>query len=362
LISSIGELDIEEKSDIIMLYNMRIAQINPLWYEVPPFAYGGTEFVISLLTEELVKRGHEVTLFSTADSITKAKLVPIWPKSLVKANLATPFSAIALLYKELLERQDEFDIIHDHGEQYGVSFSKFLKPPIVSTMHNPITEEKNILFKKYPDINYVAISKNQKKSGPGINITETIYHGIPIENYKFNPKPKNYLLWLSSIQPDKGTAAAIEIAKMAGEKLIIAGPIHPQHADYFEYRIKPLIDGKQIQFVGEADFEKKVELFKNAKAFLFPIKRQEPFGLVVIESMACGTPVIAFKEGSIPELIEQGKTGFIVKDKIEALRALKKIKTISRSYCREYVKKNFPIIRMVDHYERLYKKLTKEKS
>jgi len=336
---------------------MRIAQVNPLWYEVPPLAYGGTEFVISLLTEELVKRGHEVTLFSTADSKTKGKLIPIWPKGLIKSNLAAPFAPIALLYKELLERQGDFDVIHDHGEQYGVLFSKFLKPPIVSTLHNPITEEKNILFKKCQNINYVAISKNQKKSGPGINIVKTIYHGIPVEKYDFNPKPENYLLWLSGIQPDKGTATAVEIAKIAGEKLIISGPINPQNADYFEYRIKPLIDGKQIQFVGESDFEKKVELFKNAKAFLFPIRREEPFGLVVPESMACGTPVIAFKEGAMPELIEQGKTGFVVNNQEGALRAIKRIKTISREYCRKYVEKNFPLRRMLNRYERLYKKI-----
>ncbi len=340
---------------------MRIAQISPLWYEVPPFTYGGTELVISLLTEELIRRGHEVTLFSTADSRTNARMVPIWPKGLVKANLAAPFAPLALLYKELLERQNEFDIIHDHGEEYGVAFSKFLKPPVVSTLHNPVTEEKNILFKKYSNVNYVAISKDQKKSGPGMHIVKTIYHGIPVENYDFNDEPEDYLFWLSSIQPDKGTAAVIEIAKMAGEKLIISGPIHPRNADYFEYRIKPLIDGKQIQFVGESDFEKKIKLFKNAKAFLFPIKRKEPFGLVVIESMACGTPVIAFKEGATPELIEEGKTGFVVENKTEAVRALKKIKTISRKYCREYVKKNFPLKRMVNRYERLYKKLTKGK-
>lgn len=338
-----------------MLDFMRIAQVNPLWYEVPPLTYGGTELIISMLTEELVKRGHQVTLFSTADSRTNARLIPIWPKGLIKANLPTPFAPVALLYKELLERQNDFDVIHDHGEQYGVPFSKFLKPPIVSTLHNPITEEKNILFKKYSNINYVAISKNQKISGPGINIVKTIYHGIPVENYDFNPKPDDYLFWLSSIQPDKGAAAAIEITKMAGEKLIISGPIHPKNADYFEYRIKPLIDGKQIQFVGESDFKKKVELFKNAKAFLFPIRRQEPFGLVVIESMACGTPVIAFREGSLPELIEQGKTGFVVNNQEGALRALKKIKTISRKYCREYIKKTFPLKRMVNRYERLYR-------
>lgn len=336
---------------------MRIAQVNPLWYEVPPFTYGGTELVISMLTEELVRRGHKVTLFSTADSKTSAKLIPVWPKSLIRSNLQASYAPIAILYKELVERQEEFDIIHDHGEQYGVPFSKFLKPPIVSTLHNLITEEKNILFKKYPDINYIAISKNQRKSGPGLHITKTIYHGIPVEKHDFNPEPGNYLFWLSSIQPDKGTATAIEIAKMAKEKLIISGPIHPENADYFEYRIKPLIDGKQIQFVGESDFKKKIELMKNAKAFLFPIRRQEPFGLVVIESMACGTPVIAFKEGSMPELIDHGKTGFLVDDEIGALKALKKIKTISREYCREYVERNFSLKRMVNRYEHLYKKL-----
>lgn len=336
---------------------MRIAQVNPLWYEVPPFTYGGTELVISMLTEELVRHGHEVTLFSTANSKTSAKLVPIWPKSLIRSNLQAPYAPIALLYKELLERQEEFDIIHDHGEQYGVPFSKFLKPPIVSTLHNPITEEKNILFKKYPNVNYVTISKNQKKSGPGLHIVKTIYHGIPLEKHDFNPEQGNYLLFLSSIQPDKGPAAAIEIAKMAKEKLIISGPIHPKNADYFEYRLKPLIDGKQIQFVGESDFKKKILLFKNAKAFLFPIRRQEPFGLAVIESMACGTPVIAFKEGAMQELIEEGKTGFLADDEIDAVKALRKIKTISREYCREYVKKNFSLKRMVNRYERLYKKL-----
>lgn len=341
---------------------MRIAQIAPLWFAIPPHTYGGSELVISMLTEELIRRGHKVTLFSTGDSKTEADLIPIWPKGLEKAKLANPFSVFALMYKELLERQNEFDIIHDHCEHYTAPFSSFLKPPIVSTLHNPITEEKNILFKKYPNINYVSISKNQKKSGPGINIVKTIYHGLPIEKYEFNPKPENYLLWLSSLIPEKGPATAIEIAKMAGEKLILSGPIFSQNADYFEYRIKPLIDGKQIQFVGESDFEKKVELFKNAKALLFPIRRQEPFGLVVIEAMACGTPVIAFKEGSMPELIEQGKTGFLVDSIEEAVKALKRVKRISRSYCREYAKKNFPLNRMVNRYERLYKKLLKKKT
>lgn len=339
---------------------MRIAQIAPLWIPIPPYTYGGTELVISWLCEELVRRGHEVTLFATSDSKTSAKLIPIWPQSLWRAKLRTPHAVFSLLYEKLFSLQNQFDIIHDHCEFYTVPYSKFLKPPLITTLHHPLTEETIILYKKFPNVNYVAISKNQRKSGPGINIVKTIYHGLPIEKYPFNPTPKNHLLWLSRIGPDKGIAEAIDIAKLSGEKLIISGNILPQYADYFEFRIKPLIDGKQIQFVGTSDFKKKIELFKNAKAFLFPIKRPEPFGLVVIEAMACGTPVIAFKEGSLPELIEDGKTGFLVNSIEEACQALKEIDKISREDCREHVKKNFNLKRMVNRYEKLYKKILKK--
>jgi len=338
---------------------MRIAQIAPLWIPIPPYTYGGTELVVSWLCDELIRRNHQVTLFATSDSKTSANLVPVWPQSLWRAKLRTPHAVFSLLYEKLISLQDQFDIIHDHCEFYTAPYSRFLKPPVVTTLHHPLTEETTILYKKFPNINYVAISKNQRRSGPGINIVKTIYHGLPIEKYPFNPNPQNYLLWLSRIGPDKGIAQAIDIAKLSGEKLIISGNILPQYADYFEFRIKPLIDGKQIQFVGASDFEKKIELLKNAKAFLFPIKRPEPFGLVVIESMACGVPVIAFKEGSLPELIEEGKTGFLVSSVEEACQAVRKIDKISREYCREYIKKNFNLKRMVNRYEKLYKKILK---
>lgn len=341
---------------------MRIAQIAPLWIPVPPHTYGGTELVISWLCDELVRRGHKVTLFATADSKTKAKLVPIWPKSLWKANLKAPHAVFSLLYEKLTSLQDQFDIIHDHCEFYTASYSKFLKPPVITTLHHPLTEETINLYKKFPKINFVAVSKNQRKSGPGINIVKTIYHGLPLENYQFNPKPKNYLIWLSKITREKGIAEAIDIAKLSGENLIISGNIPPECGDYFDFRIKPLIDGKKIQFVGASDFEKKIDLFKNAKAFIFPVKRPEPFGLVVIEAMACGTPVIAFKEGSLPELIEDGKTGFLVSSVEEACQSLKKIDKISREYCREYVQKNFNLKRMVNRYEKLYKKILKQRN
>lgn len=336
---------------------MRIAQVAPLWIPVPPATYGGTELVIHWLCEELVRRGHEVTLFSTGDSKTSANLIPIWPKSLWRANLKTPHTVYGLLYEKLISMQDKFDIIHDHCEFYTTPYSRFLKPPMVTTLHHPLNEETIVLYKKFSNINYVAISKNQKKSGPGINIAKTIYHGLPWEKYPFNAEPKDYILWLSKIAPGKGVAEAIDIAKLSGEKLIISGNILPDYADYFEFRIKPLIDGKKIKFVGASDFQKKIELFKNAKAFIFPVKRVEPFGLVVIEAMACGTPVIAFKAGSMAELIQDGKTGFLVNSVEEACQALKKVDQISREYCQEYVKKNFGLKRMVNRYERLYKKI-----
>lgn len=338
---------------------MRIAQIAPLWIPIPPYTYGGTELVVSWLCDELVRRGHQVTLFATSDSKTSANLVPIWPQSLWRAKLRSPHAVFSLLYEKLISLQDQFDIIHDHCEFYTAPYSKFLKPPVVTTLHHPLTEEITILYKRFSNINYVAISKNQKRSGPGINIVRTIYHGLPAEKYPFNPNHQNYLLWLSRIGPDKGIAEAIDIAKLNGEKLIISGNILPQYADYFEFRIKPLINGKQIQFVGASDFSKKIELLKNAKGFLFPIKRPEPFGLVVIEAMACGVPVIAYKEGSLPELIENGKNGFLVSSIEEACQALKKINQISREECREYVKKNFNLKRMVNRYEKLYKKILK---
>ena len=339
---------------------MRIAHIVPLWIPMPPQTYGGTELIVTWLCDELVERGHDVTLFSAGAARTKAKTVQIWPKGLWGANLSAPHAVFSLMYNELLQRQGDFDIIHDHCEWYTSPFTKFLKPPIVTTIHHPLSEETIILYKKFPKVNYVSISKHQRKSAPGINFVKTIYHGLSTREYSFNSQPKDYLLWLSKITPQKGIADAIDIAKRTGKKLIISGYIPPEYADYFNYRLKPLIDGKQIQFVGASDFPKKIELFKNAKAFLFPIRRPEPFGLVVIESMACGTPVIAYKEGSMPEIIKDGKTGFLVNSPEEAIEAIGKIGQIERKTCRRSVSHKFSLKKMVNKYEALYYKIIKE--
>jgi len=338
---------------------MRILQIAPLWIPVPPFTYGGTELVVHWLTEELVKRGHKVTLLASGDSRTSANLIPIWPRSLWRAHLSAPHAVFSLLYEKLAQIQGNFDIIHDHCEFYTAPFSSFLKKPLVSTIHHPMYEELIILFKKFPKINYISISKNQKKSAPGINFVKNIYHGLPIGRYPFNPHPQDYLLWLSKISPEKGPVEAIEVAKKAGKKLIISGNILKECGDYFEYRLQPLIDGKQIRFVGAADFEKKIELFRNAKAFIYPVRRPEPFGLVVIEAMACGTPVIAYKTGAMPELIKDGKTGFLAENQDEMVAALKKIDQINRIDCRRHVIRKFDLQKMVNRYEALYYKILK---
>ena len=336
---------------------MRIAILSPLWIPVPPLTYGGTELIVYWLTEELVKRGHQVTLFASGDSKTSAKLIPIWPRSLWRAKVSSPHSVIGLMYERVLDMQKQFDIIHDHCEFYTAPFSKFIKKPIVSTIHHPMYEELIILFKKFSQINYVAISKHQKRAAPGVNFVKVIYHGLPLKDYPFCDKPQDYLLWLSKITPQKGLAEAIEVAKKAGEKLIISGVIPREYDDYFDFRIRPLIDNEQIKFVGAANFEKKIELFKNAKAFIFPIRRPEPFGLVVIEAMACGTPVIAYKEGSMPELIKDGKTGFLTSNQEEMLEALKKVDQISRWACRRQAVKKFSLKKMVNKYEALYSEI-----
>ncbi len=338
---------------------MKILQIAPLWIPIPPITYGGTELVISWLTEELIKRGHDVTLLASGDSKTSAKLIPIWPKSLWRANLSAPHAVFALIYEKLAQIQEDFDIIHDHCEFYTAPFVPFLKRPLVSTIHHPMYEELIILFKKFPKINFVAVSKDQRKSAPGVNFVKTIYHGLPISQYPFNPQPKDYLLWLSKIFPEKGPAEAIEVAKQAKEKLIVSGNILKEYGDYFEYRLQPLIDGEQIQFVGASDFEKKIDLFRNATAFLYPVRRPEPFGLVVIEAMACGTPVIAYKTGAMLELIKDGKTGFLVNTQEEMVKALKKVDQIDRIACRRHVARKFSLKKMVNKYEALYYTIVK---
>lgn len=336
---------------------LKIAQIAPLWAPVPPISYGGTELIISLLTEALVKRGHKVSLFATSDSKTSAKLISFWQESLWRAKLSSPHAVIGLMFKKILETADSFNVIHNHTGFYFCPFAPFIHRPVISTIHRPITAETTRLFKAYPQMNYVAISKDQKRSAPSLKFKAVIYNGIDIKKYKYNSEPKDYLLWLSKLTPDKGILEAIEVAKIAKERLIIAGNIPSDDGRFFRYEILPRLDGDQIRYVGEVNFERKVGLLKNAKALIFPVLRREPFGLVVIEAQACGTPVIAYPNGAMPELIQDGKTGFLVKSNLEMALAIKRLDRIKRINCRKFVKKYFDAALMVDAYEDLYKSL-----
>lgn len=337
---------------------MKIAQFAPIWIPVPPRSYGGTEFMVSELTEKLIARGHQVTLFASGGSVTGAELVSPWPSSLWQAKITSPHAVWSLHFSNLLDRHEDFDIIHDHCTFYTAPFTRFLKPPVVSTLHRPLTPETHKVFDRYPNTHYVPISRDQQSSAAFLKNVRYIYNGIPVERFPFSPTHQGYLLWLSKIMPTKGVLDAIKAARLAGEKLVIAGNIIGEENErFFKYEVQPLIDNDRVTYVGEADFEAKIKLYKGAKALLCPFNRREPFGLVMIESMACGAPVIGFNRGAVPELVEDGVTGFVVEDVEQMAAAIAKVSLIDRGACRRRVEERFSINRMVDEYEALYKRI-----
>lgn len=337
---------------------LRIAQIAPLWFSIPPKKYGGTERIISFLSEGLTKKGHQVTLFATGDSKTKAKLVaPIEKGIIPSGGNWSNFWWNPFCHSMAFERADEFDIIHCHWGIMGAYFQRFVKTPVVHTMHNipPSHDKKWRIFDYYrKDLNLVFISHSERRNAKfRSKKTWVIYNGINVNEFKLNVKPKDHFVWVARITAVKGPENAIKIAQKAGIKLLLAGQIQPQHKKYFKEKIKPHLNN-QIQYVGELTQKELVKFYGEARACLYPIEWEEPFGLVMAESMACGTPVIAFNQGSVPELIKDGETGFIVKDIEEAVRAVKKIDQIDRRMCRKRVEENFSVQKMVDEYEKLY--------
>jgi len=336
---------------------MRIAQIAPLWVPVPPITHGGTEYIVSLLTEELIKRGHDVTLFASGDSHTSGKLVSTCPKAIWRdRTLEDPHACILHLIKKAVQSAHEFDIIHNHLGFYFAPFAQELETPVVHTLHRPIYPETNRLYQETPNTHFVAISRDQAASAAPLTIEKIIYHGIRIDQYPFSANPKGYLLFLSKIDEEKGIIEAIEAARIAKQKLILAGNIVGKKGhEFFVRRVKPRLDGKNIEYAGQADFNKKIELLSGADALLFPIRRREPFGIVMIEALMCGTPVIAFPKGSVPEIIEDGKTGFLARSTIHMAHLVKKIPEINRNTCRKVAEERFSLGRMVDEYEKLYR-------
>lgn len=354
---------------------LRIAQVSPLWYPVPPKGYGGTEFVVSKLTEGLVKRGHKVTLFASGDSKTKAKLVSVIDKNLYSREvpwLAPNYNIQNLI--EVFSQEEKFDIIHTHIDQFDLLFRTHSKVPTIATLHNMIwprwkkrTGEwydlqaitKN--YSKFPKLPYIAISNKYKEVCPAkINFAKTIYHGVNANLLKFNPKPKDYFVWLGRIVDIKGPHIAVQLARKLGFKLIIAGVLRSESDEaYYKRKIKPYLN-KKIRSIGAlSGYAEKSKILGNAKALIYPLLWDEPFGIVLAEAMATGTPVIAFNRGAAGEIVKHNETGFLVKNEQEMIKAIKNIDSISRKKCRERVEKNFSIEKMVENHEKLYYELIK---
>ncbi len=347
----------------------KIAILGPIGNSIPPKKQGGIEWMVYYLTENLVKKGYRVLLFAPSGTQTSAELVPISSKPVIKykvlpehekaRKLRIELSIIANTLREILERKDEIGVIFNHTVSGGMfaHLEKMLNIPTFHILHLPLFEELAIVFKKY-NARLIPISDNQKKAFPVLNYQATIYNGINLKKFPFSKKPGSYLIWSAKIMAYKNPLDAIKAAKSAREKIILIGRINDK--EYFEAKIKPLLN-KNIIYLGEVSFPKAIELYRNAKAFLFPIKWEEPFGLVMIEAMACGTPVIAYPNGAIPEVIKNEKTGFIVKNVDEMVKAIKNIDKIDRKKCRERVEKYFSVEKMVDDYAKIAKKLTQKK-
>lgn len=336
---------------------LKIAFLSPLFESVPPKTYGGTELIIYYLAEGLKKRGHDVTVFATKDSKVKTKVAGMAPKALrTDPAVTNPQAYISFMMGKFFQKwADKFDIISNHADFNGLVFSPWTKKAVVTTCHGVIIPERRICYYYYNDNCYfISISKNQRNNAPNLHYVANIYHGEDLDHFKFNPKPMNYLIWLGRISTLKGTREAIEIAQKVGRRLIIAGKIDDIDKEYYDKEVSPLIDGRQIQFVGEVTLREKAEYLKNAYALLSPLNWQEPFGLVPIESLACGTPVLTTRRGSMPEVIDHGKTGFIARNAAELENYVDRVPEIDRAYCREVAEKRFNKERMIDEYEKTF--------
>lgn len=355
---------------------LKIAQIAPIWYSVPPEKYGGIERIVHYLSEELVARGHKVTLFASANSKTKVNLM-----SCRKNDLATdkipwsdtfwPLEHLSFAFRNV----KNFDIIHSHTGIRTIFFQGLVKNPTLITFHNPLSSDPEKLspalevFKRHSDeVNSVFLSQSHKNLCPlKMKHSWVVYNGIDINLFKFNAKPENYFLWVGRVEAAKGIESAIEAAQMANVKLNLIGKIDPEKKEYFRKNIKPNLNEK-IRYWGEIPQKKLVDFYKNARALLYPIEWNEPFGLVMTEAMACGTPVLVFEQGSAAEVVKNKETGFVVplldkqgnKNITGLVEAIKKSSQIKRENCRKWVEKNFTIEKMVDNYERVYYQIIKQ--
>lgn len=367
---------------------LRIAQIAPFWFDVPPKDYGGTERIVSYVTEELVKRGHDVTLFATENSQTKAKLVSPVKSDLTKLieSYCDPnFNAINTFVNAcVFQKANDFDIIHSHSYYFSYFFCDLVKIPVIHTLHNQLPrarETENELMRQYKNLNYISIS-NEFRTHFDLNYIDTVYHGIDLKYFPFNKTGGDYLFWIGRASKNKGEDDAIETAKITGKKLFLGASIRKDTEEYFEKFIKPNLNDK-IKLISNITFEETHKYYGGSKAFIFPVKWKEPFGLIMIESMACGSPVIAYSRGSVAEIIKDGVTGYLVNpsdeektgdwiikktgitglcEAVEKIYSMEKNQyEIMRQACRTRVEQFFTVEKMVDNYEKVYYKILNNK-
>jgi glycosyltransferase involved in cell wall biosynthesis len=334
---------------------MRIAQISPLHESVPPKLYGGTERVVHFLTEALVDLGHDVTLFASGDSTTSARLVPGTPSALRLNRCADPIAPHVAMMEQVFARAAEFDVLHFHTDYFSFSLARRQSIPCVTTMHGRLdTPEFKQIFRTFDEAAVISISDSQRDPLPDANWQGTVYHGLPLDLYQAYPARGRYLAFVGRISPEKRVDRAVEIARRLGMPIRIAAKIDGKDRDYFENEIKHLFDDPLVKFVGEIGEDEKNAFLGGAAALLFPIDWPEPFGLVMIEAMACGTPVVAFRCGSVPEVMRSGVSGYVVETIDEAVAATARAVELPRDRVRRYFDERFAAPRMARDYVAIY--------
>jgi glycosyltransferase involved in cell wall biosynthesis len=343
---------------------VRIALLSPPWIPVPPSGYGGIEWIVSLLADELVARGHDVTLFATGDSQTAAELrFAFMVGPVAQMHQAMPYAMhVGSAYRHIAEEEEAgrpYDVVHDHTAWLSLAFAPLIPTPVVHTLHGAAIEEERPFFRSVRDTaTFVAISKYQTRTFTEIDIADVVPNAVDVASYPFQPKKEDYLLSLGRIARDKAQHVAIEVSKRTGLPLVLAGKIDPgADREYFDELILPHVDGQNIRFEGEVPDDRKRELFAGARALVFPIQWDEPFGLVMIEAMACGTPVIATPFGAVPEVVNDGVNGFIATTVEEMVDAVGLLDRISPEECRADVERRFAPSVMTDGYEQIYKRV-----
>ena len=342
---------------------MRIAQVAPLYESVPPKLYGGTERVVSWLSEELVRLGHDVTVFASGDSLTRARLIPTCNESLRLSPESIDHLAHHFVQMEqVLRHKDEFDLIHFHVDYLHFPISRRERYIHLTTLHGRLDIPDLVpLYNVYTEMPVVSISDAQREPLPHLNWQGTVHHGMPIDSYNFHRRGGDYLAFLGRTSPEKGLDRAIEIARASGMPLKIAAKIDKHDQDYFETVIQPLLGSADVEFIGEIGYAEKDDFLGNAAALLFPIAWPEPFGIVMIEAMACGTPVIAYPFGSVPEVVQHGVSGYLVHDLASAVGAVKQIGQIDRKKVRKDFENKFTADRMALDYLKIYERMVSRK-